>query len=288
MKKLTQNYSSKKIFLYGAGYLGKTLYKALKSSKMASNIACFLDRNVATRQVEGLEVVNPFTEPVDKANAVVVASIFNRDIDFIALKEQLAGIGFEEVISIIEFYPCCAGELGDWYWLSGDKDYLRSEEDMQTVGGLWSDAKSRKIFSSVVNARIADSYELLPEKYPIEEQYFSKDVPLRRYEAFIDCGAYDGDTLDEMKRHGLKCKYYYAFEPDLSNFAKLSGKLKKYGQKAVLFPCGVYSQTTLLRFAAGGGEGSAIKPDGDTVIPCVAIDDVLVNFNLNNKNIRGG
>jgi FkbM family methyltransferase len=190
-------------------------------------------------------------------------------------------IGFEEVISIIKFYPCCANELGSWLWLSGDKDYLHSEEDIRTVGGLWSDEKSRKIFSSVIRARVADSYELLPEKYPIEDQYFSKDVPLRRYEAFIDCGAYDGDTLDEMERHGVKCKYYYAFEPDLRNFAKLSGKLKKYDQKAVLFPCGVYSQTTLLRFAADGGEGSAIRPDGNATISCVAIDDILINFGLN-------
>jgi FkbM family methyltransferase len=281
METQTKDYSTKKIFLYGAGSLGRTLYKAIKNKEIGSNIICFLDRNVATRRVEGLEVVNPFSEPIDKTNAVVVVSILNRDVDFIAIKAQLMSVGFEEVASIVEFYPCCADELGDWYWLSGSKDYLHSEEDIQTVGGLWRDEKSRKIFSSVVNARIEDDCELLPEKYPMEDQYFSKDIPLRSYETFIDCGAYDGDTFDEMERHGVKCKYYYAFEPDLSNFAKLSEKMRKYDQRAVLFPCGVYSQTTLLHFAASGSENSAIQSDGNATVPCVAIDDALVNFSLN-------
>jgi hypothetical protein len=273
-----KSYSNKKIFLYGAGNLGKTLYKFLKGTEIGSNIVCFLDRNVATRQVEGLKVVNPFTEPIDKANAVVVVSIFNRDIDFVPIKAQLMGIGFDEVVSFVEFHPCCANELGDWYWLSGNKDYLHNEQELQAVYSLWGDEKSREIFSSVVNARIAGDYKLLPEKYPIEDQYFSKDVPLRRYETFIDCGAYDGDTLDAMERHGIKCEHYYAFEPDLSNVAKLSDKLKKADQKSVLFPCGVYSQTKMMRFAASGGEGSAIQPDGNATILCVAIDCVLINY----------
>ncbi|MDR1631157.1 MAG: hypothetical protein LBS36_13245, partial [Oscillospiraceae bacterium] len=218
---------NKKIFLYGAGSLGRTLYKAIKSKEIGSHIVCFLDRNVSTRQMEGLEVVNPFMEPIDKTNAVVVVSIFNRDIDFIAIKVQLMSIGFEEVVSIMEFYPCCANDLGDWYWLSGNKNYLHNEEDIRTVHSLWSDEKSREIFSSVISARIADDYELLPERSVFECQYFSKDVPLRNYETFIDCGAYDGDTFDGMEKQGIKYKYYYAFEPDLSNFAKLSEKLRK-------------------------------------------------------------
>jgi hypothetical protein len=279
-----KSYSSKKIFLYGAGRFGKALHKSLKNTEIGSNIVCFLDRNAATRQVEGLKVVNPFTEPVDKANAVVVVSIFSRDVDFIALKAQLMGIGFDEVVSAIEFHPCCASELGDWYWLSGSKDYLHRHQDVQAVYSLWRDEKSREIFSSVINARLADDYELLPEKYPIEDQYFSKDVPLRRYETFIDCGAYDGDTFDAMERHGVSCERYYAFEPDLGSFAKLSSRLKSHSQQAVLFPCGVFSQTALLRFDANGGESASIQPDGAEIIPCVALDDTLINVN----NIGGG
>ena len=287
-KKARDYFKTKKVFLYGAGNLGKTLYRVIKNKEIGSNIVCFLDRNVITRRIEGLAVVDPFTEPLDKANAVVVVSIFNRDVDFLALKEQLMALGFENVMSIIAFYPCYANELGDWYWLSGNKDYLHNEEDILTVSSLWSDEKSRKIFSSVVKARISDNYELLPEKDPIGDQYFSKDVPLRNYGTFIDCGAYDGDTLDGMNKRGIKLENYCAFEPDLSNFAKLSGKLKKYDQKAVLFPCGVYSQTTQLRFAANGSEGSAIQPDGDTIISCIALDDALINCMSNIYSGGGG
>jgi hypothetical protein len=259
--------------------LGTTLYKCLKGKETGKNIVGFLDRKAAGRQVEGLRVVNPFAEPVDKTNAVVVVSVFNRDIDFLAVREQLQSIGFNEVVSMMTFYPHCAGELGDWYWLSSNKDYLHNEQDFRVVYSMLSDEKSREVFSAVIKARKEGRYELLPEKSPMEEQYFPKDVPLQTYETFIDGGAYDGDTFDSMERHGVSSEYYYAFEPDLSNFAKLSNNMKGRSQKAVLFPCGVFSQTTLLRFAASGGENASIQPDGAEVISCVALDDVLININ---------
>jgi FkbM family methyltransferase len=69
----------------------------------------------------------------------------------------------------------------------------------------------------------------------------------------------------------------YAFEPDLQNFKKLTDRVKEYNQQVVLFPCGVYSHTEFLHFNSGAGEGSKLSDEGNEVIPCVALDDVLIN-----------
>jgi len=267
--------SHKNIFLYGAGNLGRKLHKFLKSNGI--EIKAFLDKRENALPIEGTKVINPFTNEIDTTNAIVIVSIFNRDIDFTVVKGQLLHIGFDEVISFLEFYPYCSDELGDWYWMSNNKEYLYDDKTLASVSDLLEDTLSKDIFASIINTRKSNNYELFPKKYPIEEQYFSKDIPLRKYTEFIDCGAYDGDTLDAMKDMNITCGKIYAFEPDLQNFQKLLDKVKKYHQQAVLFPCGVHSHTELLRFNSGAGEGSAISKEGVEIIQCVALDDVLIH-----------
>jgi FkbM family methyltransferase len=160
--------------------------------------------------------------------------------------------------------------------MSDNTEYLREE---QTIYDLLSDDVSRRIFNAIAAVRRTGAYESLPAKYPIEEQYFSKDIPLRKYSEFIDCGAYDGDTLDAMDSMNIAVNKIYAFEPDLQNFAKLADKVKKRNTPTALFPCGVYSSTQLLRFDAGSGESSKISETDTaaTTIQAVALDDVLIN-----------
>jgi len=77
MKELLSN---KNIFLYGAGNLGRKLHHFLKSNDI--EIKAFLDKKENTLPIEGTIAINPFTSEIDTANATVIVSVFNRDIDF--------------------------------------------------------------------------------------------------------------------------------------------------------------------------------------------------------------
>ena len=275
MNDLSERIGDKKVYLYGAGNLGKRLSHFLKHQGI--KIECFLDREKSSSLIEGLKVENPFTGKIDHKNALVIASIFNRDISFLDIKNKLLAIGFDNIISFVEFHPYCSHEFGNWYWLSNDKDYLFDERKIEVVYNSLSDTLSREIFSAIIRTRKTDIYEYLPIPYPIEEQYFSEDVPLNKFKDFIDCGAYDGDTLDVLINRKIPINKYYAFEPDLHNFKKMTNKARKYGSQTILFPCGVHSNTEFFRFNSGAGEGSMISDEGNEVIQCVALDDVLVN-----------
>ena len=275
MNALLNKLGNRRIFLYGAGNLGKRLYRFLKNYPV--KIECFLDKNTESRIFEDINILNPFENEFDKKNAIVIVSIFNRDVNFLALKKELLQVGFDDIISFIEFYPYCSKEFGEWYWLSQDKEYLHDTGMINSVYNLLNDSLSREIFSSIIEARKLNSYNCLPIPDSFESQYFSKDIPLNNFKEFIDCGAYDGDTIDILINRKISTDKIYAFEPDLHNFKKLADKIKYYNQHAVLFPCGVYSSTELLQFNSGAGEGSMIAEGGDEIIQCVSLDDALIN-----------
>ena len=65
------------------------------------------------------------------------------------------------------------------------------------------------------------------------KQYFPEDLfRISPNEVFIDCGAFDGDTLKnfltESSEH-FDC--YIAFEPDPSNFSKLENAISKLDER---------------------------------------------------------
>jgi hypothetical protein len=255
MNKFIELTESKEIYLYGAGNLGKKVAAFFQQNNIAIN--GFLDKNKRQEVINGVNVFDPFTENVPTENALVIVSIFNRDYDYLSVKKQLQEINFTNIISYIEFFSFCGME-NSRYWLSCDKDYLRNEDVIQKVSCLFKEKLSRQIFGQIIKARQNSSYEDLPIPYPIKEQYFSKDVSLRNYDNFIDCGAYDGDTLEAMDTMGVRIENIYAFEPDLDIFARLMNKAKMWQKRAVLFPCGVGANTQQLQFEADGGEGGRI------------------------------
>lgn len=274
MINIEEKLKNSRVFLYGAGNIGMNLFKFLKNQ---INVCGFLDIKSTKDSIDGIKVYNPFIAEIEKENSFVIVSIFNREINFESIKEQLNEVGFKEVVSFIEFFPYFAEKNQNWYWLSNNLEYLDKRENIESVYQLLGDKMSQDIFNSTIHARRNFSFSMLPKPYPIIEQYFSKDIPLNQFDNFIDCGAYNGDTFDVMIDKNIDFKKIYAFEPDLINFVDLANKIKKSNKKAILYPCGVYSKNEMLSFGGGAGEGSAISVEGSIHIQCVSLDDVFVN-----------
>jgi FkbM family methyltransferase len=93
---------------------------------------------------------------------------------------------------------------------------------------------------------------------------------------FIDCGAYDGDTIALMLRHGYRIAAAAAFEPIPEMDARLVPSHP--GLDAIYLPCGVSCTAGLVRFDSGRDTSSRISSAGDTTIQCVSIDEALPSF----------
>lgn len=93
MCKLNELLKGKKLYLYGAGNLGKLLLKVLNDKGIS--VEGFFDiRDLSN--VSGIKVYNPFTcgNSIKKDNTLIIVSIFNRDIDFLKIRNQLNSMEF--------------------------------------------------------------------------------------------------------------------------------------------------------------------------------------------------
>ena len=94
---------------------------------------------------------------------------------------------------------------------------------VQTILGLLGDEESKEFLLDQIQFRSnSDSYKQLPHS-DINEIYFPDFISRRDDEHFVDCGAADGDTVQEFMKRWEKWGMISAFEPDPDlNFSKNS------------------------------------------------------------------
>jgi len=125
---------------------------------------------------------------------------------------------------------------------------------------------------SYFNQRISGDY-LYSEKYFDPDHYFSKDIiHLNNKEIFVDCGAYTGDTIEDLLSRCMPQKIY-AFEPDHANFKILSKKFKST-PSIICIPKGAYEQKDELHFSGNCADSSKLCNEGETIIPVDSIDNM--------------
>lgn len=146
-----------------------------------------------------------------------------------------------------------------------------------------ADDQSRMTMTQVIKGNYSGNNRYF-EEVNTDRQYFPQDVlTLTEDEAFIDGGAYNGDTLVQfLKAVGGNYRQIYAFEPTESLFRELS-ELKRSvfdsDERIRLFNKGLFDGTKTLRFTVLPGIEGANHITGDTgaceFIEVVGIDDVV-------------
>lgn len=195
--------------------------------------------------------------------------------------------GYENIITYAELIDLFDGEIKGKFYLNSRKEFLKCEKDIIKVYDLFKDKKSQELYGSIVKFRLSKNYNNLMQKDLLEEQYFAKDIEnlygLKKIR-FIDCGAFDGDTIEQVYNNFDEVEAYVAFEPNLKNYERLLRKIEKIQLNKVIknflaIPCAVYSSSTQLRFNVDSDAGSTISSDGTEYVQCISIDESIRNFN---------
>jgi FkbM family methyltransferase len=142
---------------------------------------------------------------------------------------------------------------------------------------LWDDEASQREYLSQIRWRLFFDFDGLagPVQHTI---YFPSDLcSLVADEVFVDCGAYDGDTLlSFLAQPKPGFKKVFAFEPDPDSFAKLSQKVAQLPAKGsvVIHKAATGAENGTVLFT-GDGTPAASMGTGNIQVDCVKLDDVL-------------
>ncbi len=93
---------------------------------------------------------------------------------------------------------------------------------MRRAGHLWSDDASRGEYLTQLRWRLLGEFDGLYS--PVQHtMYFPLELcPLTDHEVFVDCGAYDGDSIRSfVGKTKNSFERIYSFEPDPANFERL-------------------------------------------------------------------
>jgi FkbM family methyltransferase len=153
-------------------------------------------------------------------------------------------------------------------------------DDILRCFDAWADQHSRAEFVAQIGWHLLEPVQLT-DPTPPDQTYFPLGlVHLGPRECFIDCGAYDGDTIRSLfDREGGHAARVIGFEPDPSNFAALQAFVAalpiEQRSRVRVNRVAVYSRRALLRFTVSEGVASRVG-GGSVEVQAAPLDELLV------------
>lgn len=271
------------IVLFGAARMGQLLLSGLRRAGIEP--LAFADNNPAMwgRSLNGIPVLSP----IDAAyrfgdSAVFVIAIWGRGAsDPMRTREaRLRELGCRRVVSFGPLlWKYAAHFLPRIPALDLPHKVLQQAGDIQAAFDHLADERSRDEFVAQLRWRLRCDFDALPE--PVDEPIYwpQSVVKLRDDETFVDCGAFDGDTIVAfLKFAGYRFHQAIAFEPDAASLVNLDrtlGRLEGSVRDRIrVIASATGAEKGTVRFGATGELGSAAGM-GEIEVDVVPLDDAL-------------
>ncbi|MCM1231539.1 MAG: FkbM family methyltransferase [Butyrivibrio sp.] len=262
------------IVIWGTGLAGNMIYNALKQRGMEPDLFVDSDSVRQGKEIDGKKVVGP-TEIPQKALVIIAANVRYR------IHEMLDNRAIEYMYIDPVF-------LHFWNPQMDVSEILReNSKEIDTVYKCLSDNYSKKVFKNVLIHRMVHNINLIWDVYE-PNQYFSNCTVKKAKGCFVDCGAYQGDTLKSfLNQIGDEPYEYYAFEAEKRNYEILSEYCKKNKlEKVHPLNLGVWDKAEELYFQSDnitGDVSGKIMSEQDRNVEKVmadSIDNILSEANI--------
>jgi FkbM family methyltransferase len=264
----------KPIVIFGAGNFGKDLSRIFTSSGFV--VSAFLESESKSMLVQDIPVYNLTNIPENLLSAQLVIGIFNRSAPYKEIQESVNSKKFKNIFFPWHIYEKFSNELGWRFWLSGPKIHSENQRLIENAFSKLADDQSREIFHRIIKFRAGQDLDF-SEFISKEDQYFNEITLNSKHTGginFVDCGAYNGDTFNELAGK-YKIESAYLFEPDPENFKKLVSNVSSLGIPALCLPLAVSDKYEILSFSGEIGEGSLLSAEGKLRVAAVSLDDLL-------------
>lgn len=273
-----------RIVLFGAGNLGRRTLAGLRQAGIEPKY--FVDNNSSAwgKDLDGLPILSPSEGAKrDGERAIFVVTIWRAyaSESMPVRIEQLRRLGCRRVISFLPLYWKYPQYLLPHYM--HDLPHLVFEETDRVREGfrLMADNESRREYVAQMRFRLRGEFEALSP--PVSgDIYFREELfQLRDDEVFVDCGAFDGDSLELFLKRTCSFSKAIAFEPDPGNFAELRRKVDALPtgtrQRILLYQSATGKSNAEVLMDAGKGVSSKVG-EGTCTVQCCSLDSALADL----------
>ncbi len=276
---------SGRLVLYGAGNLGRRTLRGLRQHNVEPIAFADASPALSGKQVEGVPAYSP-VEAVRRfgKDATFVVCVWHPDREYGVqdIVDRLSEMGAKRVASFVPlFWKYAETFLPYFFWELPSKLLAGAERIRRACAAL--DDGSRCLFLSQLRMRMAARFAGAEELSSLPA-YFPADLfRLHADECFVDCGAFDGDTIREFLSQSENVfRHIVAFEPDPRNFDRLQSALnadEHIRGRVTLHRAAVGEREGIVRFAATGGDDAAVQADGEVEIECRTLDEAAGSRN---------
>jgi FkbM family methyltransferase len=270
-----------RVILFGCGTLGRRAVDLLR--EIGVNPLAFCDNNPAHwgTNLCGLAVLSPADAAAQfGTDSVFFVTIWN---DFHWYRDTLAKLTSLSCTSVSSYAPIFwrfGNRFMDLRLLNEPAHRLYQHlDEVFEAEDLWADEESLATYRANIVWRAKGDPSHLPYPAP-EKTYFPSDIfKLIPEEVFLDCGAFDGDTIRLVRSLvGSNFKAIHSIEADSISMQKLSSYLStlpaEISKKINMLDCAVGAERSVLRFSMNGNLNSKVEDVGIDV-PCIPLDELF-------------
>jgi FkbM family methyltransferase len=270
------------LVLFGAGNLGRKTLAGLR--KAGIEPVSFTDSNSAlwNQRVDGLNVIAPeeAARLYGTTSTFVITIWTGEGYDRMGERRQkLNSIGCRRVVPFTLLFWKYADLFLPHYAVDLPHGVLDQAEEVVRGCDLWSDDASRFEYLAQLRWRLLSDFDVMPN--PVAPPtYFPRDLfQLKEREIFVDCGAFDGDTIRSLlEQPNGSSASVYAFEADPGNFANLQKTVSQVPHSGLftIYNLAVGASSGPVRFRAFSNEASYVSAlGGDISVDSVTLDQML-------------
>ncbi len=260
------------ILIYGMGNGADKLISRFEKLNIKFSDIFASDGFVRGHSFHGIRVKS-FSEVRERyADFVIVLSFASNRADVI---EMLSDINSKYDMYIPDM-PVAGEEYFDKAF------YNRHYSEIKEAYDLLEDDESQDLFASVIHYKLSGKMQYLLDNYISKKDLYSFILGQRNIENYIDCGAYNGDTLKEAMEFFPKLKNVFAIEPDIKNYKRLVKFSESVIEKDIkTINAAVWSSCFKGSFISSGNRNSSVSSTAsyqhkNTDIPLISVDSLQV------------
>jgi FkbM family methyltransferase len=285
----------RKCVIFGAGTMGQRALSALQS--MGVQPLSFADNNPVLwgKSVDGIPVLSPEdAAELFGADAVFFIAIRNENHWYRETFNQLLRLGCTHISSSEPIAWRFPDMFPPFLLYNLPHNLYAHADEVADAARLWADEESTAEYAAQIQLRaFGDPFGLTAPG--LEESYILSGVfQLGPEDVFLDCGAYDGDTIRNLIDNQIQFARIEAVEADAHSFARLADFVSELepdvSNRIRLHQCAVGARRGTVRFDDTGGVDSKVSDEGRILIDMVPIDVMFATKRVSmiKMDIEGG